>query len=196
MFYGINGAPGVGTGVTATNFPPFLDNDRGAMWIDGGRFLDKSSLDFSNPATPQIHRPGVILGKITSSGKYAATILGVSTAALTTGGTTITVSAAQASAIASRVGSSGTGTLTIAGPPASGGTVATNSLTFSAVNVTTGAITITATGTAYAIGSIIVAADGSQAPIALLDGPSYGITTLGVYGAVLDQQIPRLCGWR
>lgn len=191
MFYGTGGPPGIGTTQSAVAFPPILDNDRGAIWIDGGRFLDSNTYDWANPTAPTIVTPGTILGKITSTGKYSNAILGITTISLTTSGTTLTVSAAQAAAIVQRVGSSGTGTISLVGPPTAGGTVATTAVTFSAVNTTTGAITISATSVAYVLGSFVIASDGSGAPLALLDGQDFGVS-VSQAGVRQDAQIPRL----
>lgn len=123
----------------------------------GGLIKGSKSRDVGNTDDPYTLRTGLIMAKHTSDGTYAPWVAGVSANALTTIGTTITVSAAQAVEIVRRLGaSSGTGTLTIVGPPSANGTCATAALTFSAIDTATGAITITATGVAFVAGSLIV----------------------------------------
>lgn len=97
-------------------------------------------------------RPGLLLGKVTTApattnsvtptiGLLAASVIGVTTGALANGGTSITVSAAQATEIVRRIGT--TGTFTLTGPPTAGGTVRTRTATFSAIVQSTGVITLT-----------------------------------------------------
>ncbi|MDE2097152.1 MAG: hypothetical protein KGL39_07890 [Patescibacteria group bacterium] len=107
--------------------------------IDGG-----NSRDPSNPSYPNVLQPGLLMGKITSSGLYGASVFGLSTAALSSTGTTLTVAAAAAVEINRRIG--GSGTLTLTGPPVAAGVVRQLTATYSAVNTTSGAITITALG--------------------------------------------------
>lgn len=201
MFYGINGPPGIGASLQATPFPPFLDNDRGSEFLDGGRFISSLSRDWNNPLLNTLLTPGLIMGKITSAvgnvpstdvGNYAPMILGITTANTASSGTSVTVSAAQALAIIARVGTSGTNTISIVGPPSAGGTVAQQTLTFSAINTSTGVITVSATSAAYVLGSIIVATDGSQLPKGLLGGVEYGTPVVSPQGAAITAQMPRL----
>jgi hypothetical protein len=201
MFYGINGPPGIGNTYTAQPFLPFLDNDRGAEYLDGGRFISAFSRDWNNPNLPTLLTPGLIMGKISAAvgnipatdvGNYAPMILGVTTANTTNGGTTVTVSAAQAAALVARVGGSGTNTISIVGPPTAGGTVAQQTLTYSAVNTTTGVITVSATSAAYVTGSIIVGTDGTQLPKGLLGGVEYGLPVVDPAGNAVTAQMPRL----
>lgn len=127
----------------------------------GGEIVDGAlSRDPQNTGDVDTLRAGIMLGRITASGKYAPAILGVSTAALTTVATTLVVSAATATELVRRIGSSGTFNLT--GPPSGAGTVVTQQVTFSAVDTGTGDITITATGTAFISGSFVQAEDGSE----------------------------------
>lgn len=127
----------------------------------GGEIIDGSQArDPQNTGDVDTLRAGVLLGRITASGKYAPAILGVSTAALTTVATTLVVSAATALELVRRLGGSGTFNLT--GPPSAAGIVVTEQVTYSAVDTTTGDITITATGTAFISGSFVQAEDGSE----------------------------------
>jgi hypothetical protein len=104
---------------------------------------------------------------VTASGKYANSILGVTTGAFTSGGTSITVSAAQAAEIVRRVGL--TGNLQYVGPPAAAGTVATTAAkAYSAINTTTGVITTADLGVNLIAGGFVIATDGSGVPITLI----------------------------
>lgn len=87
-------------------------------------------------------QPGLLMGKITSGGKWANSVLGVTTGALAGNGTSLTVTATQAVEITRRVGT--TGTFNITGPAAAAGTSRTNLVTYSALDTTTGVATITA----------------------------------------------------
>ncbi len=190
MIFNNSAPPGLYSGDSATAFPPILDTDRNADWVDGGRMLDGSSQDWSNPTSPSLHRPGVILGKIAATGTYANALLGITTATAASGATSITIGVAQAAAVVARIGTSGT--LTLVGPPTAGGIVATSQVAFTAVNTGTGAIATAATTAAYVQGTLVLAADGSL-PVALLGGGTdYGLSNMTVGGARRLAQIPRL----
>jgi hypothetical protein len=109
---------------------------------------------------------GMPMGRITSSGKYANSILGLTTVAAASAATSITTDVNTAAEIVRRIGASGTFKLT--GPPAAAGTVATQVVTYSAVNVSTGVITCTATSAATVVGSLIQPTDGSESILTLL----------------------------
>lgn len=201
MIRNVNGPPGIGTTLQLTPMLPFLDNDRGAEFLDGGRYSSIYSRDWNNPTLQTLLSLGLMMGKITAAaglvpsgdiGKYAPTLLGIVTGNLSTSGTSLAVSAAQAVAIAARVGNTGTNTLSIVGPPSAAGTIAQQTITFSAINTTTGAITISATGVAYVAGSAVVAVDGSQNPNCILGGADYGVNTIGVDNNPVSAQLPRL----
>lgn len=116
------------------------------QYLHGGKVIDGAKARNANTTGSYALRlpPGMLMGKITSGGRYAPSIVGVSTGALTATGTTLTVSAAQATEIVRRFGA--TGTFKLTGPPAANGTVRTLTVTYSAVNTTTGEVTITALG--------------------------------------------------
>ena len=101
---------------------------------------------------------GTLLGKITATKKYGASIIGPITAY--TSGTTLSTDVYTATEVVRRFGASGTFILN--GPVVSGGPMAPVVVTYSSVSLTTGAITITALGTAYAAGAVIQPQDGSQ----------------------------------
>ena len=130
------------------------------------------TIDGTNSANP-LNAPyvwllwaGMLMGRVTASGKYANSVLGLTSAATASGATSITTDVNTAAEIVRRIGASGTFNLT--GPPAASGIVATQLITYSAVNTTTGVITCTATSAAAVTASLIQPTDGSQAIITLL----------------------------
>jgi hypothetical protein len=130
----------------------------GGVVIDGGNARDPLNTPYSYEL-----RAGVLLGKITASGKYGVSVLGLTTAAVTSGGTTVSVAPAVAQELVRRIGN--TGTFKLTGPATAGGTVATQVATFSAVNPATGAVTIAAASAACVAGSLVQPTDGSEEPI-------------------------------
>jgi len=109
---------------------------------------------------------GTLMGRITATAKYANSILGLTSAAASSGATSITTDVNTAAEIVRRIGASGTFKLT--GPPAASGTVATEVVTYSAVNTSTGVITTTAISAAAVAGSLIQPTDGSETILTLL----------------------------
>jgi hypothetical protein len=148
---------------------PVLYTTQGAVYLPEGKTIaGASSRDPGNTGDIVTLRPGELLGKITSSGKYAPAVLGALTVAYTASATVMTVSAAVATEIARRVGS--TGTLIMTGPPTAAGTIATTAVTYSAVNTSSGVLTVTAiTAANYILGSLIRPNDGSQTILGILD---------------------------
>ncbi len=138
--------PGI-TAATSTQSYQILATDRGELRSPKKTLFDKTkSRDIrSSPTT--ILLPGQPVGKVTSGGKYASSIIGVTNGAHASG-VTLAVSVATAVELVRRVGASGT--FTLVGPPGAAGTVRSVTVTYSAVNVTTGDITITAIETAAA----------------------------------------------
>jgi hypothetical protein len=146
MIGSINGLPGVGSTVTSTA-RIVLASVIGALYLPLGRILDGSkSRDPLNTGDTDTLRAGVLLGKITSGGKYGPSILGVLGAAydVSAAPTEMTVSAATATEIVRRIGASGT--FKLVGPPSAGGTVQSATVTYSAVDTSTGVITVTSVG--------------------------------------------------
>lgn len=136
--------PGVQTARTATPRNVLLKAES-AILLPAGKIIDGSKArDPGNTGDVQYLRAGMLMGKITSGGKYAPSIIGTITEAMDGSETDVTVAAGTATEIIRRIGSSGTFKLT--GPPTAGGTVRTSTITFSAVAA--GAVTITAAGTA------------------------------------------------
>jgi len=140
----MSGIPGIGTSKAAVA-REVLCNPGGKLVAHKGVIVDGSkSRDTLNTGYLDTLRAGLLLGKITSGGKYAPAIIGklADDYDATADTTTMTVTAATAVELVRRVGASGTFKLT--GPPSAGGTVQTVTVTYSAVNVTTGVVTITA----------------------------------------------------
>lgn len=165
-------APGIGTARTASHRLIFLQQSESFLAqgkvIDGTKSRDPGNTDIG------VLRSGLLMGKITSSGYYAPSIIGTSTGAYTSGATSITIGAAEAVELVRRVGSSGTGY--VIGPPSAAGTVAKTALTYSAVNTTTGVLTITDLGVNKIAGSWITADDGSETMLSFIpDAVGYGI---------------------
>jgi hypothetical protein len=138
-----NQAPGISAARTATHRSLFLQ--RSETFLAQGRTIDGTkSRDPGNTGDIDVLRAGMLMGMITSGGKWAPSILGVTTNAEAATSTTIETSAATALELSRRVGT--TGTFKLTGPPAAAGTVRTLTATYSAVNTSTGAITVTALG--------------------------------------------------
>lgn len=140
-----------------------------------GKIINGSlSRDSGNTGDLDVLRPGLLMGRITASGKYAPSLIGVLTQAEIATATTVTVSAAQAVELVRRIGL--TGTLRFTGPPTAAGVVATFTETYSAVDTVTGIVTVSALDAALIAGSFLVPNDGSQIPQTLIpDG--YGVKT-------------------
>jgi hypothetical protein len=170
MFSVPTGKPGVLTTYTATPREIFLANRQFAQFIAQPVTIDGTLS--GNPLNAPFNWllfAGTLLGRVTATGKYAPSILGVTSAAYAhTGGsnTTVSTDVNTAAEIVRRIGTSGTFKLT--GPPAASGTVAVQTVTFSAVNTSTGAITITSTGSDAIAGSFIQPTDGSETVVTLL----------------------------
>jgi len=148
---------------------PVLFTSQGAVYLPEGKTISgTASRDVGNTGDIVTLRPGGLLGKQTTGGKYAPALLGALTVAYTASATLMTVSAAVATEINRRVGA--TGILLMSGPPAAAGTVATTAVTYSVVNTTSGVLTITAiTAASYILGSLIRPNDGSETILGILD---------------------------
>lgn len=176
MFYGtVVGKPGIYAGYQATHRAVM----KGApdWWLPGGATISgTASRDPGNAPDVGVLRPGLILGKITASGKLAPSFIDVTQAAAAASATTITLTAAGATELVRRVGA--TGNLRLTGPPSAGGTVAVSAaVAYSAVNTTNGNVTTAALPAAYVAGSYVSAADGSENPLTFVwDG--WGIPVL------------------
>ena len=120
--------------VTSDAYGKFLP---GGGIIDGTKARDTGEEDGDTTHL----RAGLLMGRITSGGKYANSFFGTTTGALANGATSITVSATEAAEIVRRIGASGNISLT--GPASAAGAVRSLTVAYSAVNTTTGVVTIT-----------------------------------------------------
>lgn len=138
------GRPGIGTAQVAQR-RNVSRNGALDFYPAGGVIKGSKARDPGNSAySTRSLRAGLLMGKITSSGYWANSILGKSSGALTGTGTSLTVPVATAIEIVRRIGT--TGTFKLTGPPAASGVVRTLTVTYSAVDTATGVITITALG--------------------------------------------------
>ncbi len=130
--------------VSADGYLTFLP---GGRILDGPKTRDPDNPDYPTNVLGQSSlRAGLLLGKIAATNKYANAVIGVTAGALAAGGTTITISAAEAVELNRRLALSAATTFKLTGPPVASGVVRTNTITFSAINTTTGVVTITAPG--------------------------------------------------
>lgn len=162
---------------------------QGAVHLPAGVVIDAAkSRDTANTGNVDILRPGLILGKVTASSKYAPSILGQLAALHDTSvvTTTLTLPAAIVTEIARRIGPSGT--FKLVGPPTAAGTVATETVTYSAIASST-TLTITATAADFAAGSLILPSDGAESFRLILDS-ELKVTTAS--GTNADAQAPRV----
>lgn len=176
--------PGVQNGQTATP-RKVLVTDRNIAYVPGGVVIDGTkSRDPLNTDRVDVLRAGLLMGKITTSGKYAPSILGVTVAAYDHTDETgdpdarniLEVSSATAAEVLRRIGVGGN--LKLTGPPTAGGTVATQTLDVASVDVDEGEIVLDAPGSASCVtGSLIQPADGSETPRCIIGDSrdAYGI---------------------
>lgn len=169
----VGGMPRIGSRVNVSHRIVFRGQPE--WYLPGGRIISGACSRDPGNTDVTILRPGLLMGKITTVvnslgtvGLYAPSVLGATTGAYTSGGTTLNVSAAVAAEIVRRVGSSGTGTLKALGPPTAAGTVVATAITYSAVNTSTGDITVTSLGVNKVSGTLITPADGSEDMLTLI----------------------------
>lgn len=186
----VGGLPGPKAVSTATHRIVFRDGQVGG-WLSGGRIIDGTlSRDSGNTSDINVLRAGLEMGKVTSTGKYANSVIGLSNAAYVAGATSLVLTTAAAAEIARRIGASGT--FQIVGPPAASGVVNIEIVTYSAITSTTA--TITALTNSYISGSIIRPTDGSQDFLTFIpDG--YGHNVFLADGTAADQQYELLPTW-
>lgn len=145
----------------------------GGDLLPGGIIVDGSeSRDLGNTSDTDTIRAGKLMGKVTSGGRYAPSIIGTLAIAYddSSTGSTILLTAAQATELVRRVGS--TGTITVVGPPSAAGVVASESKAYTGVNTSTGVVTLASDlASDFIAGSFVMAADGSEAPLGLLAAP-------------------------
>lgn len=191
----VPGLPGFRAAVTSAYRRVSVD---GAMLFAAlNRLIDGTkSRDPLNTGDVDRLQPGLVMGIVTASGKYAPSILGLTTGTTaqngtnyTSGGTSIAVAPATAVEIARRVGTSGN--LNFIGPPSAAGTVAVIQQAFSAVNTSTGVLTITSLGANLLNGSIVADTDGSHLPVTIVpDG--YPLLVTDETATSIDNYFARL----
>lgn len=171
---GLQRMPSIGSEDTY-QFRRVLWSDQNAMRLPHVGKIDASeSNDPTNTGDLTTLQPGLCMGRITASGLWAPAFVGLTTAAYTSGGTTLTVAAATAVELERLVGQSGTNELVCIGAPTAGGTVAVTAFTHSAINTSTGDITVTSLGVTKHSGCLIGVNDGRYTPRGILD-EGYGI---------------------
>ncbi len=137
----VYGLPGLGKRQSATHRIVFRQND----WLSdlsGGKLIDGVNSRDSGNTPNYVLRAGMLMGKITSGGLYAPSIIDVTAGALAGTGTSITLTPAGAAELIRRQGSSGT--LSLTGPVAANGVSRTLAIAYSAVVASTGVVTTTA----------------------------------------------------
>lgn len=184
----VGGLPGVQTAVTASHRLLFRDGVFTGN-LSGGKIIDGTlSRDPGNTGDVNVLRPGLVMGKVTASGKYAPSIMGTTNTAYTSGDTSIGLTAATATELARRVGTSGT--FKLVGPPSAAGTVVTATVTYSAVNTTTGVVTCTNIGANKISGCLVCPTDGSETFKTFIpDG--FGLNVFNASGSAADQPFPQ-----
>jgi len=154
--------------------------------IDG-----EQSRDAGNTGNVDTLLAGLAMGIITASGKWAPAFVGLTTASYTSGGTTLTVSAAGAVELDRLVGQAGSGELVCIGAPTSGGTVAVTAFDHSAINTSNGQITCTSLGVNKHSGAIIAVNDGRYTPRGFV-GEGYGLKVTDQDAQNSDVQLGKL----
>lgn len=181
-------------GVRAINPVEFRRLFRGNWeeFLPGGRLIDSTKTRDVDNAGYQTHlRAGLLMGKVTATGKYANCIIGQLQGAKSATNTSVTLSAAQAVELVRRVGA--TGTIRLVGPPTATGTVATWTETYSAVDQVTGIVTCSALDADLVAGSFVCQDDGSYLPISFVpEGAGIQISDPAIPGAVIDQPLPQV----
>lgn len=129
--------PGVGSDRTASN-RNILTSAVGLVFKPAGVIVDGSKArDPGNSGDIDVLRAGMLMGRITTGGKYAPSIIGTLGDDYDGAATQMnTLTVAEAAEITRRLGASGTFKLT--GPPAADGTVRTETITYSAVGTGSG----------------------------------------------------------
>ena len=132
-----NRLPGVGSERTAAYRNILTSADRLAFKPAGVIVDGAEARDPGNTGDIDVLRCGLLLGKITTGGKYAPSIIGTLGDAYDGAATQMNVlNTPEATEIVRRLGA--TGTFKLTGPPAASGTVRTETITYSAVGSGTG----------------------------------------------------------
>jgi len=202
-----NEMPGVGTTFLAT-YKPIWKGRGGVQYLPGGGTIDGanardpsnvvsgSNLPNANASYVNVLQPGLLLGKITASGFYGASIFGATTTLVTAAtSTTFKVSGAVGAEIIRRLGGV-TGALKLSGPATTGGAMNTDAVTVTGIATADGGATYTVTLSAapthgFMIGSLVQPADGSETIKTFIDEED-GIRVTDINGGSLTLQFPRI----
>lgn len=178
----VAGMPGVRQAVSAVHRTVFRQG--GPMFLAQGRVVDgNKSRDVWHSPDFGVLRAGLLLGRVTATGKYANVVIGTFLNAKAANATQFELTSAAATELVRRIGSSGT--VRLIGPPTSGGTVAEHNVNYSAVNIATGVVTCSALPAAFIAGAFVCDTDGSAFPRTFVpDG--YGINVLNPDGVGID----------
>ncbi len=199
-----NSLPGIGPGsLTLTPRMLFIMDTTLGDFLPGGKIIDgNQSRDPGNTPVTEL-RPGLILGKVTSTdsgsttlpviGLLAPTIIDTILAITGTTSTTATLtSTAGATELVRRIGS--TGTIVLTGAPTATGVVAATTVVYTGVVISTKVITLNAAiGVAVTAGTWVSANDGSATPFTILSGNIYPTRVTDINGtsmATADALIP------
>jgi hypothetical protein len=142
-------------------------------YLPSGVIIDGSLSRDTGSSPSSVLRAGLLMGKVTTGGKYRPSIIGVTNGAISAGTvTSITVAAAVATEVARLIAvAAGNVSLRVFGPPSAAGTNAATTITVTAASGTTLTIS-SATLPAYVDKSLIQPTDGSQLPLTLIESPA------------------------
>ena len=136
--------PGISAKTTASFRVVTIDGN--STIAPGKGVLDGTlARDIGNTGFTTTLRPGLLLAKNASSGKYANWSLGTTAGALAGNGTTFTLTAAQAVELVRWLGGT-TGSVVLTGPATANGVARQMTATVTGVNTGTGVVTINALG--------------------------------------------------
>jgi len=163
--------PRVGSEVPSTP-RQILWSPNGKLVLPGGKIIDGAeSRDPLNTGYLHTIRAGMLMGKITASGKYAPSVLGLVATDTSTGSPNVEVVESAGDELERRVGASGN--LRLIGAPTDTGVVAISaSLAYNSIGAAAGGkrtIVLAANCPAvYVDGSFLCAADGTHLPLGLI----------------------------
>jgi hypothetical protein len=165
-----------------------VSRDGNLAYLPVGGVIDGvKTRDVANSDNQRYLRAGLLMGKVTSGGKWANSFIGATQAAYTSGGTSLTLTAAAAVELVRRIGSSGT--FVLIGPATAGGANNSTTVTYSAVNTSTGVVTITNIGANRIAGCLVGQGDGSEIPRSFIPD---GLGELIPDASPFDTNFPRI----
>jgi hypothetical protein len=186
MITPVLGRPGIGPSRTASH--GFVSRDGQLSYLPVGGVIDGTKTrDVANSDNQRYLRAGLLMGKVTSGGKWANSFIGATQAAYTSGGTSLSLTPAAAVELVRRVGSSGT--FVLIGPATAAGANNSTTVTYSSVNTGTGAVTITDIGANRIAGCLVGQGDGSAVPRSFIPD---GLGELIPDATPFDTNFPRI----